>query len=290
MAEQTQISWADATFNPWLGCQAVSPACDHCYAEELCTTRLNIEWGPHGERRRTAASTWKKLASWNRHPEKLNAPEGTKPFVFGGSLCDVFDNRVPPEWRADYFEAIRAAPNLLFLLLTKRPQNIVRMVKAVGFMPPNIAFGTTVEDRARRNNLAHLSVAAGLRPAFLFASFEPLLEDVGDITPWLPKGDNPLVQQDSRTQSLEPGEHFEKGLKIGADGWPILPALAWVIGGGESGRKARPAEAAWFRSLRDQTQASGAIYHHKQNGSRGPDKGGKMLDGELLQARPRVPA
>lgn len=290
MAERTAISWADATFNPWIGCQAVSPACDNCYAEALATTRMGVEWGPHGQRRRTAESTWKKLASWNRRPEKLNPPEGTKPFVFGGSLCDVFDNRVPPEWRADYFAAIRDAPNLQFLLLTKRPQNIVRMVKAVGFMPRNIALGTTVEDRARVRGLGDLMVAAGLAPTFLFASFEPLLEDVGDLSPWLPKSDNPLIQQDPRTQTLEPGETVDRGIKIGADGWPKLAALAWLIGGGESGPKARPADQAWFRSLRDQARASGAIYHHKQNGGRGPDKGGKLLDGELLQGRPEVPA
>ena len=33
MAENTDISWADHTFNPWWGCTHVSPACDHCYAE-----------------------------------------------------------------------------------------------------------------------------------------------------------------------------------------------------------------------------------------------------------------
>lgn len=291
MAERTGISWADITFNPWMGCQAVSPACDNCYAEALCTTRLGLEWGPRAERRRTAASTWRKIASWNRRPERFvpEGYEGTKPFVFGGSLCDVFDNAVPPEWRADYFAAIRDAPNLLFLLLTKRPQNIVRMVKAIGFMPSNIAFGTTVEDRARLANLPHLMVAAGLRPAFLFASFEPLLEDPGDIGAWLPHREGAFVA-DPRTQTLEEGEAWEPGgFKRGADGWTKGPALAWVIGGGESGPKARPSDPEWFRSLRDQTRPTGAIYHHKQNGGRGPDKGGILLDGQLLQDRPRVP-
>ncbi len=33
MAEHTAIAWADATFNPWIGCTKVSPACDRCYAE-----------------------------------------------------------------------------------------------------------------------------------------------------------------------------------------------------------------------------------------------------------------
>lgn len=33
MAENTSIPWADHTFNGWIGCQAVSPGCDICYAE-----------------------------------------------------------------------------------------------------------------------------------------------------------------------------------------------------------------------------------------------------------------
>lgn len=33
MSDETGISWCDSTFNPWVGCTKVSPACDHCYAE-----------------------------------------------------------------------------------------------------------------------------------------------------------------------------------------------------------------------------------------------------------------
>jgi hypothetical protein len=33
MGDTTEISWTDATFNPWIGCQHVSPGCDHCYAK-----------------------------------------------------------------------------------------------------------------------------------------------------------------------------------------------------------------------------------------------------------------
>jgi protein gp37 len=29
----TGIEWCDHTYNPWIGCTKVSPACDHCYAE-----------------------------------------------------------------------------------------------------------------------------------------------------------------------------------------------------------------------------------------------------------------
>ena len=31
--ENSKIEWTDHTFNPWIGCQHVSPGCDHCYAE-----------------------------------------------------------------------------------------------------------------------------------------------------------------------------------------------------------------------------------------------------------------
>ncbi len=30
MAEHTRIEWVDHTFNPWIGCTRVSPACDNC--------------------------------------------------------------------------------------------------------------------------------------------------------------------------------------------------------------------------------------------------------------------
>jgi len=33
MADQSAIEWTDSTFNPWIGCTKISPACDHCYAE-----------------------------------------------------------------------------------------------------------------------------------------------------------------------------------------------------------------------------------------------------------------
>lgn len=218
-----------------------------------------VQWGPHGERVRTAPANWKQPIKWNKQAEK----DGTRPFVFCASLADVFDNQVPVEWRRDLFALIRATPNLVWLLLTKRPQNIVKMVKAIGFMPSNIAFGTTVEDRTRvETNFPSLIVAAGLRPLFLFASCEPLLGDLGDLSPWM--------TGDPYPQRLADGEYYEpSGIKIGADGWPKLPAIGWWITGGETdqgGHRARPTHREWFRSIRDQALSHGLAYHHKQNG------------------------
>jgi Protein of unknown function (DUF5131) len=48
--QNSKIEWTDHTFNPWIGCQHVSPGCDHCYAEAMMDHRYGkVEWGPHGE-------------------------------------------------------------------------------------------------------------------------------------------------------------------------------------------------------------------------------------------------
>jgi len=63
MAEHTGISWADATFNPWIGCTRVSPGCDHCYAARDNERYKWVEgWG--AERHRT--KTWGNPLKWDR--------------------------------------------------------------------------------------------------------------------------------------------------------------------------------------------------------------------------------
>ena len=62
MGENSKIEWTDHTFNPWIGCQKVSPGCDHCYAEAMMDHRYGkVEWGPHGERKRTSDANWLKI-------------------------------------------------------------------------------------------------------------------------------------------------------------------------------------------------------------------------------------
>lgn len=249
MGEITAISWCDHTFNPWIGCTKVSPACDGCYAEALMDKRYGrVEWGApgkgNGTRVRTSAGNWHQPIRWN----KKAAAEGKRPFVFCSSLADVFDNQVPTAWRTDLFELIRSTPHLVWLLLTKRPQNIVRMYGAAFDMswPRNAAIGTTVEDQKRAdvNVPALLDAKAELKPAFAFLSCEPLLGPI-DLDAVIP---NPMI-------------------------WNPIHGIAhnldWIITGGETdqgGHKARASHPDWYRSLRDQCAAAGVAYHHKQNG------------------------
>ena len=50
MGANSEISWTDHTFNPWVGCSKVSPGCAHCYAETLVTGRMARPgtWGEDG--------------------------------------------------------------------------------------------------------------------------------------------------------------------------------------------------------------------------------------------------
>ncbi|MBZ5761534.1 phage Gp37/Gp68 family protein [Rhizobium sp. VS19-DR104.2] len=233
MAENSSISWTTHTWNPVIGCTKVSPACDGCYAEAMMAKRYHrVEWGAPGQgvgtRVRTSKSTWDAPLKWQRQAEK----DGTRPFVFCASLADVFDNQWEADWRGEAFAVMRKTPNLVYLLLTKRPQMIVKLSDAAGGLPANAALGTTVEDQQRADiNLPALQVAKiELKPLFTFGSFEPLL--------------GPVVI-------------------------PVTFMPDWVIVGGETdqgGHQARPTHPDWFRDLRDQAAEAKVPFHLKQWG------------------------
>jgi protein gp37 len=261
MGENTRIEWADHTFNPWIGCTKVSPACDHCYAETLATNRLGVAWGPHAKRRRTAESTWRQPLAWNRRAER----EGRRFRVFCASLADVFDNQVPAEWREDLWALIHDTPHLDWLLLTKRPQNIWTMlpgattmgVPAWGNGWPNVWLGTTVENQVEANRrVPHLlAVPAAKR----FLSMEPLLGPVRLARDGYDDG------QDGAADWLTGRRWWVDVDGNGARGGSYVGArIDWVIAGGESGPKARPSHPDWFRSLRDQCEAARVSFFMKQ--------------------------
>jgi protein gp37 len=89
MAENSGISWTDNTFNPWMGCTKVSPACKFCYAERDMDHRHGkVAWGPSGTRVLTSDQNWQKPVKWNREADK----SGKRLRVFCASLADVFED------------------------------------------------------------------------------------------------------------------------------------------------------------------------------------------------------
>lgn len=168
MAENSKIEWTDHTFNPWIGCQKVSPGCDHCYAETLSNRYGWTEWGPHGERKRTSEANWRKPIKWARDARAA----GKRARVFCASLADWLDNQAPQQWRIDLAALIDATPELDWLLLTKRPENyghLAPWIKA----PPNVWLGITAEDQSNYHRRWERiqDVPATIR----FISYEPAI-------------------------------------------------------------------------------------------------------------------
>lgn len=295
MAAETGIEWCDSTWNPWIGCTQVSPACDHCYAAVSTPVRaLGIEWGVGKLRLRTSAANWALPARWNRQvfmacscgwrgqaseckgDPTIGCPRcgsteirEARRRVFCASLADVFDNAVPTEWRVDLFRVIRSTPNLDWLLLTKRIGNVPDMLNECA--------------RFERERFGDLDLwqwleawAKGEPPAnvWIGATICNQAEADRDIPKLL------RVPAAVRFLSIEPmlgpvdlrwliTEPTGKTRTYGGKRQMELRStglLHWVIVGGESGPHARPMHPDWARSLRDECAAAGVPFLFKQHG------------------------
>ncbi|HEY5261987.1 MAG TPA: DUF5131 family protein, partial [Solirubrobacteraceae bacterium] len=173
MGAQTKIQWADKTFQPWIGCEKVSPACDHCYAEALAKRAGWDVWGPDKPRRFTSETYWRQPLRWDREA----AAAGVRYRVFT-SLLDPFEDRpdLVPQ-RARFADLIRVTPHLDYLLLTKRPENIARLWEG-GYPLANVWFGTTIEGPEYVNHRAIDLLVNGAGAAVRFLSIEPLLASI----------------------------------------------------------------------------------------------------------------
>lgn len=225
-------------------------------------------------------------------------PQANRPRVFCASLADVFEDWTGPTldagshplwhvyppsgaWvsdtggvadkvrltmsdaRARLFSLIDATPNLDWLLLTKRPENIATVMpkktrdyldrqgyKSRVLAPgvrPNVWLGTSVEDGAAKRRI---DILRDIPVAVRFLSIEPLLEHLGELD---------------------------------------LRGIHWVIVGGESGPGGRPIHPDWVRSIRDQCVAANVPFFFKQwgewwPGSRhGHDSRCMYADGRLVE-------
>ena len=232
MGERTGIAWCHATFNPWMGCTKVGPGCDHCYAErDMALRRGMVTWGAGAPRRRTSDANWRKVKTWNKYPERI-APAGVRPRVFCASLADVFDNEVEDAWRHDLWDVIEQAPNLDWLLLTKRIGNVPKMLPRAIARLPNVWLGITVVNQAEVDrDVPKLRAVDVAGPRWL--SVEPMLDRI----------------------NLLAGEHVHAYWEMGVD---------WVVVGGESGPYARPMLDSWAEEVRSQCRAAEVPFFFKQ--------------------------
>lgn len=244
--EQSKIEWTDHTFNPWWGCQKVSDGCKNCYAETL-DNRYHHEqphWGPGSSRKAMSENYWKQPIKWNEA-----AKASMKKYkVFCASMADVFEGHpdtLPHLSRL--FNLIEATPNLIWQLLTKRPENIATLVytKWGDTLPENIWLGTSVENQEMADKRIP-ELIKSVTASKLFLSMEPLLSPV-ELT---------------KVTTKMPG--------TGDTLWHVLPAIDWVIVGGESGHNSRPMHPDWVRKIRDDCYKNNVAFFFKQWGEYSP--------------------
>jgi protein gp37 len=299
--ENSKIEWTDHTFNPWMGCTKVSPACDDCYAARATPVRAqHVHWGPKQPRVRTTPSNWRNPVKWEREASAFLALHGRRQRVFCASLADVFDNEVDPAWRGDLFALIRDTPSLDWLLLTKRIGNVEAMAREAMLyslqmtadqklqLPANVWLGATIcnQEEAERDVPKLLAVRARIK----FLSIEPMLGPID-------------LRVIYNTTSLGEGQPYLLPLNgLVGDGHGdscAVGGIDWIIAGGESGPRARPSHPDWFRDLRLQCSATGVPFLFKQWGEWAPSvdfpyemerwgkaAAGRSLDGVLHDGYP----
>jgi protein gp37 len=199
-------------------------------------------WGTTAPRRFFGDAHWREPLRWNEEAGLA----GQRERVFCASMADVFERRADLNAeRMRLWQLIEATPNLDWLLLTKRPQNIERLVPWRNDWPANVWLGTSVENQmlAEKRLPFLLKNAAAVR----FLSCEPLLGQL-NLRPWFNR--------------------------------PGLHPIDWIIAGGESGGHSRPMHPDWVLSLLSQCEEFNVPFHFKQWGNWVPAE----LTHELVRA------
>lgn len=266
---KTSIEWTDTSWNPLRGCSRVSEGCRHCYAESVAN-RFKRPGMPY-EGLIAPSGQWN--GKINLIHSKLREPfTWRKPRrVFVNSMSDLFHEKVPSHFIDDVFLVMAQCPEHIFQILTKRPERMREYfeggelenhlntsltiidnpdTKPIKWPLPNVWLGVSVEDQQTADE--RLPDLLNCPAAIHWASVEPLL--------------GPLDLSE-----------YVKSLRWHVSDTPMESWLNWVVVGGESGCHARPMEAFWVRSLRDQCKTTHTPFFFKQWGEYMPDRKEKMI-------------
>ena len=185
-------------------------------------------------------------------PEKLGEPLGWKRprRIFVNSMSDLFQEGVPLEFIKSVFTTMRKADWHTYQILTKRHERMNEVVnKHLRWVKNKEHIWLGVSVENRSYGLPRIDALRKTNAALRFLSIEPLLEDLGTLD---------------------------------------LSGIDWVIVGGESGPNARPIEASWVISIRDQCQDQGVPFFFKQWGGTRKQLAGRLLQGKTYDEFPQV--
>lgn len=280
MSANTSIEWTHRpgtmgrTWNPTTGCDKLSPGCGlprfpgdlpgGCYALTLAK-RLkamgSAKYQTDGDPRTSGPGFGLTV-----HPDTLDEPlKWRKPAtVFVNSMSDLFHARVPREFVVRVFAVMAATPQHTYLILTKRPERMARMLTDLctcgAGHTPGVHFRSEMDWAATPHS----------------PTYVPGVASTYHTAPW------PLPNVELGT-SIESDEYTRRGDALRGTPAAVrfisaepllgpLPSLDLtgidqLIVGGESGPGARPMELDWARDLVAQCRAAGVAPFVKQFGA-----------------------
>ena len=183
-------------------------------------------------------------------PEKLFEPLGWKAsrMVFVNSMSDLFHDGVPDDYVLAVARVMEMAEWHTFQVLTKRADRLRQLLSGkLGFAANLPNVWWGVSVEDREYGVPRIAELQAAPARTRFLSVEPLLEDAGELD---------------------------------------LDGIHWVIVGGESGAGARPLDASWVRSIRDQCVAAKVPFFFKQWGGVRKGLAGRLLDGRTWDEMP----
>jgi len=183
-------------------------------------------------------------------PEKLTEPLRwrTPKTVFVNSISDLFHKDVPDDYVAAVCSVMCTANWHTYQVLTKRSERMRDMLQSsLRDFAEQPNIWWGVSVENRRHGLPRIDHLQSAPARTRFLSIEPLLEDLGQMN---------------------------------------LNGIHWVIVGGESGHGARPIDAQWVVSIRDQCRTAGVPFFFKQWGGVRKSKAGRVLEGRTFDEMP----
>lgn len=164
----TKIEWAEASWNPTIGCNKVSSGCKNCYAEVMAK-RLQA----------MGNKDYKDGFKFKMLPHRLNEPlKNKKPTLyFVNSMSDLFHEKMDYNFLDSILQVVKQTPHHQYQILTKRPQRM-REYFLQNEIPNNVWLGTTIESYRVKERI---ELIRDLRASVKWLSCEPLISDLGEL-------------------------------------------------------------------------------------------------------------